>query len=88
MTPAELIAIRKKIGISRVDLAYQLGYSGNQNTMRTMIARFETGRREIPLNVARYIWLLWLVCGGHSVPMENGLPKWPNWPGYDEEDQN
>lgn len=86
MKPAELKAIRKKIGVPQVELAYQMGYSGNQNTMHTMIKRFENGKREpIPLNFARYVWLLGLVCSGEPVPMnDDGLPAWPEWPGYEE----
>lgn len=84
MTPADLKVIREDIGVSKVRLAYEMGYAGNRNTMFHKIAGYESGKKQpIPLNVARYIWLLGLVCAGKPIPMtQDGLPDWPDWPGY------
>lgn len=86
----EFRRIRKFFGLGKVDWMYALGYAGNKNTMYINCERYENGTREIPLYLARYVWLVeqW---GRHR--LHNGaksetdlLPKWPEWPGYELEE--
>jgi DNA-binding transcriptional regulator YiaG len=55
---SELRRIRQKLGLSRDEFAIELGYEGtsegNTNTMR----RFETGRRGLPLTLAKLIFMI------------------------------
>ena len=55
---SELRRIREKLGLSRDEMAIELGYEGtpegNTNTMR----RFETGRRGLPLTLAKLVFMI------------------------------
>lgn len=67
MTGAEFRKIRKHLGLSLDGFAIELGYEGTPNGNRNTIKRFETGKRPVPLPVAKLAFLL----------ETRGLPKWP-----------
>ena len=48
MTPAQFAAARHALGLTQEALAERLGYAGTPQTKRTIISRFETGKRPIP----------------------------------------
>ena len=80
MKPEEFRAIRKKFGLSEADWMYALGYAGNQNTMHLNCSRYENGTKEIPLYLARYVWLLDVSQGRWPGPTK--MPVWPEFPDY------
>ncbi len=47
--------------------AIELGYEGSRRGNMTTIKRFETGKRPIPLPVAKLAWMI----------AQNGIPAWP-----------
>jgi hypothetical protein len=53
-----------------------MGYGGSPSTLRTRARRYESGKLEIPKNVARFAWLLdqWRLQGGE---VNSDLPQWP-----------
>jgi transcriptional regulator with XRE-family HTH domain len=55
MTPAQLKAIRLKLGLSRLAMGHALCYSGNADLQ---IGRFERGDRPIPPWIARLAWYM------------------------------
>lgn len=67
MPAAEFRRVRKKLGMSMDEFAIELGYEGTQNGNRTTIKRFETGKRPVPLPVAKLAYLL----------STAGIPVWP-----------
>ena len=75
MKGPEFKAIRESFGLNPQDWMYELGYGGNKNTLRLNCERYENGEKEIPLYLARYIWLV-------QQYSHVGMPKWPDWPGY------
>lgn len=89
MKGPEFRRIRKFFGLGKADWMYQLGYAGNKNTLFINCARYENGQREIPLWLARYVWLMeqWGRAQPPRAPAEAALPKWPEWPGYDLEER-
>ena len=84
MKGSEFKAIREKFGLGRVLWMYALGYTGNDNTMKLRCQRYENGRDEIPLYLARYVWLLEQARGRWPGPPGGQLtmPDWPEWPTY------
>ena len=58
MKPAQFAAIRERLGLSAYAFARALGYEGNRNTLQVIVARFESGNREIPTGIARLAMLL------------------------------
>jgi transcriptional regulator with XRE-family HTH domain len=64
MTPEKFRAIRRKAGLSRVELARCLGYDGEPETVRQQIAKFETGRRPI----SPWIIRLMMMFDCHGIP--------------------
>ena len=85
MKGPEFRKIRKFFGLSKTDWMYQLGYSGTKNTMYLNCERYENGSREIPLYLARYVWLLeqWGRERPPLAPAQSALPSWPEWHDYE-----
>lgn len=78
MTGPEMKAIRQKMGLDRVEMARLIGYTGNDRNDESRISKLESGAKQIPLYIARLVWLL----GAHQ--RRTGiLPEFPGWPGYD-----
>lgn len=61
----------------------ELGFMGNDDTLRTRARRFENGDLPIPKRVARMAWLLdqWRLQGAQ---LGGGLTDLPEWPEEDE----
>ena len=68
MTGIEMRAIRDELGLSAVQLGRAFGYAGGDATVATMISKYETGMRQIPI----YLQRLLLMFRRHGVP-----PLWP-----------
>lgn len=80
MTGEELMEIRTRLELSPAQFGSLLGYRGNRNTLDLLIRRYEGGIKEIPLYLARYIWLLDIVHAGRTGEIEfyrSGQIKWP-----------
>lgn len=52
MTPQQLKAIRRKLGLSVVDFGRALGYIGNDNSISVTVRRYESDRQDIPPRIA------------------------------------
>lgn len=80
MKPQEFKNIRQKMGLERLEFARLLGYTGSDRNNVTRIKQYEggAGGRQIPLYIARLVWLL----AAHQ--RRTGiLPEFPGWPGYE-----
>lgn len=73
--------IRLRLGLSRDQMAIYLGYTGSHKTHYSTMQKFEDGLKIIPPYIARLMFLIdHLQCG------RSGLPQWPNWPAYKEDE--
>jgi len=78
MTGSEMKKIRDRMGLERLELARLIGYTGNDRNDESRIRKLESGAKQIPLYIARLVWLL----SAHQ--RRTGiLPEFPGWPGYD-----
>jgi transcriptional regulator with XRE-family HTH domain len=71
--------IRQKMGLERIEFARLIGFTGSDRNDLTRIRQYERGHngRQIPLYIARLVWLL----SAHQ--RRTGiLPEFPGWPGY------
>jgi transcriptional regulator with XRE-family HTH domain len=55
MTGPELKAIRKKLGLSTVELGRALGYIGKDNSVSVTVRRYEAEMKPIPPTIARLV---------------------------------
>lgn len=53
MAPTELAAIRDRVGMTRVQFAQALGYTGNDNTCHKQVWEMEQGKKPISAAKAR-----------------------------------
>lgn len=94
MQGKEMRAIRERLGMTELQLARALGYTGTDRNDDTRIREYERGKKQIPLYVARLVWLIGEIAeraeinSNHGVPnpgyvADDFLPDWPEWPGYD-----
>lgn len=78
MTGAELRAARRAMQLDELGLARLIGYTGTDRNDVTRVKEYERGKRQIPLYIAKLVWLaqdFWFRHGHH--------PRFPDWPGYD-----
>jgi transcriptional regulator with XRE-family HTH domain len=78
MTGDELKKIREKMRLERLELARLIGYTGTDRNDVTRIKQMERGYKQVPLTIARLVWLLAAHQRRTSI-----LPEFPGWPGYD-----
>jgi DNA-binding transcriptional regulator YiaG len=64
MSGDELAAIRKRLGMSPTKFGRALGYTGNPNSLRLSVKRYEDGSKPIPGWIAR----LAIMFERHGVP--------------------
>jgi transcriptional regulator with XRE-family HTH domain len=64
LTGEEFRDIRYRLGLSASEWGRALGYSGSHNSLRTVISRYERGRRVIPTRTVRLAFMY----GKHGVP--------------------
>lgn len=64
MTGPDLKTIRKRLGLSTLQMGRALGYRGNDNTVSVAIRQYESGQRDIPPWIARLVAMY----GRHGVP--------------------
>ena len=77
MTGPEMKAIREKMGLERLEFARLVGYTGIDRNVLSSMKKMERGQKQIPLTIARLVWLL----SAHQ--RRTGiLPEFPGWPGY------
>lgn len=68
------------MGLTSVELGSLIGYEGNDNTKEQVIRRYENGTKEIPLYLARYLWLLTMLRFQQQIAIRaDGTPFWPKW---------
>jgi hypothetical protein len=63
MTGSEFVAIRKRLGLSTVEMGRALGYEGQDNTVSVTVRRYESGMRPIPPTIA----VLMGIYGSHGL---------------------
>jgi transcriptional regulator with XRE-family HTH domain len=78
MTGSELKKIRQKMGLERLELARLMGYTGSDRNDITRIKQYERDAKQVPLYIARLVWLLAAHQRRTSI-----LPEFPGWPGYE-----
>jgi transcriptional regulator with XRE-family HTH domain len=94
MNGLEMKAIRERLGMTREQFARAIGYTGTDRNNVTRVRKYEHGAVQIPLYIARLVWLTGQIAAqsdmnlilGNPDPKfvdEDGLPDWPKWPGYD-----
>lgn len=79
MQGAEMKVIRLRLNLSELGLARQIGYTGTDRNDATRIREYERDKKQIPLYIARLVWLIDLAVADSP----SGLLHWPYWPGYD-----
>lgn len=77
MQSRELRDIRRHLGLSRLELARLIGYTGTDRNDETRIRKYET-TVQVPLHIARFVWLI-----DRFHDLNGFIPKFPNWSGYD-----
>jgi len=91
MTGSELRMIRGRLGLSPLQFARLIGYTGTDRNDINRIRRFERGGHQIPLYIARLVWLI----DSLTRDVREFRPEWPScfdrdgnlifpeWPGYE-----
>lgn len=69
---------RRRLGLSKDQMALELGYRGSRRNNIALMMRYENDSKQIPLTVAS---LAWLLVGYFELTGQ--IPEWPDWPGYD-----
>lgn len=81
MDSIQYTAIRKKFCPNDpAGFLIEMGFEGNDSTLRTRARRFENGQMAIPKRVARMAWLLdqWRVISAQiDGDLTTALPAWP-----------
>lgn len=94
MKSSEFRDIRMRLGLTESSFAAELGYTGKGKNRVNLIRDFESGKKQIPLYIARLAWLLDRVteayAGDNDISAEvmamDGTVRWPDWPGYSREE--
>lgn len=77
MQSHELREIRRRLGLSRLELARLIGYTGTDRNDEMRIRKMET-RGQPPLHIARLVWMI------HKYHLWFGeIPTFPAWAGYE-----
>jgi len=82
MQPAELRALRERLGLDRLQFARLIGFTGTDRNDVTRIRQYEgTGNssKQVPLHIAKFAWLIERYWQDHDAD----LPDFPEWEGYD-----
>lgn len=90
----EMKAIRELLGMTELQLARAIGYTGTDRNDDTRIREYERGKKKIPLYIARLVWLIGEIDARSEANLlqgvfdpgyvaDDGLPDWPEWPGYE-----
>jgi transcriptional regulator with XRE-family HTH domain len=89
MDGVEFKTIREQLGLTKNQFATMIGYTGTSSNNTITISRYESGKRQVPLYIARFVWLLGQLDAirhnsGVPIPFdsETGLVRFPHWPGY------
>lgn len=77
MLGSELRETRRRLRMTRLELARVVGYTGTDRNNVMRVRRYENGGQQIPLYIARSVWML-----AAWVRRTNELPPFPAWPGY------
>lgn len=76
MKGGEMKRLRQEMGLDRLQFARMLGYTGTDRNDEFRIRSYEGNKKQIPLYIARLVWLIRHVSFGGPI-------EWPEWPGYD-----
>lgn len=76
MDGTEMKRLRQDMGLDRLQFARMIGYSGTDRNDDFRIRSYEGNKKQIPLYIARLVWLIHQIRG-------YGPIEWPNWSGYD-----
>jgi len=77
MQSADLKNLRHDLGLSRLEFARLIGYTGTDRNDETRVRKYETSVRP-PLHIARFADLIM-----RHYLMFGKLPDFPAWTGYD-----
>lgn len=86
MQGAEMKQIRERLGMTELQLARAIGYTGTDRNDDTRIREYERGKKQIPLYIARLVWLIGAFAeesDSLGYDASEQLPEWPEWPGYE-----
>lgn len=93
MQAEEMKRIRKSLGMERIAFARLIGYTGTDRNSENRISAFENGRTQIPLYIARLVWLIDQIRtkvihadydGIEGFDLDQSrAPIFPEWPGYE-----
>lgn len=87
--------LRRETGLDEAGYATLLGYTGNGKNRVNLIRDFESGKKKIPLYIARLAWLIGEVredaidnadIGMPEYTDSTGVVRFPDWPGYTREE--
>lgn len=78
MKGQDLKNLRQRMGLERLQFARMLGYTGTDRNDITRIRSYENGKKQVPLYIARLVWLL----AAHHRRIR-AFPEFPAWPGYE-----
>lgn len=83
----EMKDIRERLGMTELQLARAIGYTGTDRNDDTRIREYERGKKQIPLYIARLVWLMARVIEGEWIdlwqPADKSVEGFPDFPGYD-----
>jgi hypothetical protein len=92
MNGEEMRRIRMRLVLSEDAFASELGYTGKGKNRINLIRDFESGKKRIPLYIARLAWLIDIVLRANAPGTgiwqgdDGNITGWPDWPGYTREE--
>lgn len=78
MQGSEMRRLRERLLMNQIEFARLIGYTGTDRNNETRVRHYENGKYQIPLYLARLLWLVERHCVWFG-----RLPDFPSWPGYD-----
>lgn len=88
-------AVRAQLGMTELQFARLIGYTGTDRNDDMRIREYERGKKQIPLYIARLVWLVGVVMSeAEEMPPEmlsaclnddGSAIDWPDWSGYEYE---
>lgn len=82
----EMREIRDRLQLDRLRFARLIGYTGTDRNDVMRIRKYENDRQQVPLYIARLVWLLdhWASEAiAIGCPPPELTPTFPEWPGYE-----
>jgi len=78
MKSSDFKNIRKRFGMEQLQFARLIGYTGTDRNCIDLIRKYENGKKQVPLYIARHVWLI-----ERFRDLNRFMPQFPDWPGYE-----